>query len=138
LERSRAELDSPAGEAFRQLLDRMISNTRTLFPTVSDLARELRYRCCDEPLFREARSRIYADASETLDYLAAHPKASDAYEKTRSLIECPQPLAGLFSSRFASAKQSLQRLMLEVMTSRYYNARKLHNLHPVTFDGRWC
>ena len=138
LERLKTEGAGPPDEAFRTLLDRMVSNTRVLFPSLSDLARELRYRCCDEPLFRETKRKIYAVASETLDYLAAHPNAPDAHEKTRSLVECPQPLAGLFSSRFASATQSLQQLMLEVMTSRYYSGHKLANLHPVSFDGRWC
>jgi acetyl/propionyl-CoA carboxylase alpha subunit/acetyl-CoA carboxylase carboxyltransferase component len=126
-----------ADEAFGTLLDRMISNTRVQFPTVSDLARELRYRCCDEPLFSDTKRKIYATASATLDYLDAHPNAPDAYERTRSLIECPQPLAGLFSSRFSSATQFLQQLMLEVMTSRYYSARKLKNLGAVCVEERW-
>ena len=138
LERLKTEPALPAGEGFRTLLDHMISNTRTLFPSLSDLARELRYRCCDEPLFGEAKRKIYTAASETLDYLDGHPNASDTHEKVRSLIESPQPLAGLFSSRFASATLPLQRLMLEVMTSRYYSGHKLKNLHPVSFDGRWC
>ncbi len=128
----------PANDAFRTLLDRMISNTRLQFPAVSDLARELRYRCCNEPLFHDAKQKIYAAANQTLDYLEAHPQASDLYERTRSLIECPQPLAGLFSSRFASATSFLQQLMLEVMTTRYYSSRKLKNLRTVPLQSRWC
>jgi len=128
----------PADEAFRALLYRMVSNTRRQFPSVSDLARELHYRCCDEPLFHEVKQKIYAAANGTLDYLATHPNAPDAYERTRSLIDCPQPLAGLFSSRFGSATEPLQQLMLEVMTSRYYSVRKLENLQNVSFEGGWC
>ena len=64
LERRLARVDglsSPyADESFRTLLDRMIAITRGLFPAVSDLARELRYRCFEQPLFEQARKQIYA------------------------------------------------------------------------------
>ncbi len=128
----------PADEAFRGLLDRMVSNTRLQFPAVSDLARELRYRCCDEPLFGGARRKIYAAAEEALEHIAASPNAPDLRERMRSLIECPQPLAGLFASRFTSATPFLQQLMLEVMTSRYYSVRKLHNVRTLSLNGYWC
>ena len=137
LERLKAEPLLAADEEFRKLLDRTISNTRRLFPTISDLARELRYRCCDEPLFSETKRKIFAATNETLDYLGAHPNAPDSYERTRALIECPQPLAGLFSSRFASVSQDLQQLMLEVMTYRYYGGRKVKNVRTVTAANRW-
>jgi len=52
----RAETLPPhAAESFRALLDRMIDVARGLFPAVSDLAREVRYRCFDQPLFDRAR-----------------------------------------------------------------------------------
>ena len=44
-----------AVQSFHTLLDRMISITRGLSPAVSDLAREVRYRCFDQPLFDQAR-----------------------------------------------------------------------------------
>ncbi len=128
----------PAGEEFRSLLDRMASNTRLQFPAVSDLARELRYRSCDKPLFDDARRKIYAAAEQSLEYLAANPNAPDLRERMRSLIECPQPLAGLFARRFISASPFLQQLMLEVMTSRYYSVRKLNNLRTLSLNGYWC
>ena len=43
----------PADEAFRVLLDRMIAITRGLFPAISDLARELRYRTLRSATVRE-------------------------------------------------------------------------------------
>ena len=51
-----------AEESFRTLLDRMISMTNGHFPAVSDLAREVRYRYFDQPLFERARKQVY-DAS---------------------------------------------------------------------------
>ena len=92
-----------AEESFRMLLDRMISMTRGLFPAVSDLAREVRYRYFDQPLFEQARKQIYAQVEEHLAYLAADPKAADRHERVRELVECPQPLVGLLCGRFAAA-----------------------------------
>ncbi len=128
----------PTDEAFRNLLDRMVSNARVQFPAVSDLARELRYRCCDEPLFNEARRKIYRAAEETLHYLDANPSGPEQREKMRSLIECPQPLAALFAPRFASATPRLQQLMLEVLILRYYSFRKLTNTRTLSLNGFWC
>ena len=128
----------PADEALGSLLDRMVSNTRAQFPAVSDLARELRYRCCDKPLFDDARRQIYGTAEETLNYLAENPNAPELRERMRSLIECPQPLAALFAGRFTSATPQLQQVMLEVLILRYYSARKLSNTRTLSLNGYWC
>ena len=135
---SRPNALGSADEAFRTLLTRMVSLTRVLSPAVSDLARELRYRTFDKPMFEDARRKIYHTAQDHLDYLAKHPDAPDHHERIRSLIECPQPLASLFSSRFASAPQSLQQLMLEVMTTRYYFVRSVRSVQRVAMSGLCC
>jgi biotin carboxyl carrier protein len=51
-----------AREVFRALLERMISITRGRYPSVSDLAREVRYRVYDQALFEQAQQRVYTDA----------------------------------------------------------------------------
>ena len=76
----------------------MISITRGLFPAVSDLAREVRYRYFDQPLFEQARKQIYAKVEDHLAYLAADPEAADRDERVRELVECPQPLVSLFAA----------------------------------------
>jgi acetyl/propionyl-CoA carboxylase alpha subunit/acetyl-CoA carboxylase carboxyltransferase component len=141
LQRRLAQMEAtplPADEAFRTLLDRMISITRGLFPAVSDLARELRYRCFDQPLFERARKQIYAEAESHLDYLAANPDAADRHQRVRALIECPQPLASVLSNRFATAPPSLQQLMLDVIISRYYCVRTLTDFRTLSTDGQHC
>jgi acetyl-CoA carboxylase carboxyltransferase component len=120
-----------AEESFRTLLDRMISMTHGVFPAVSDLARELRYRCFDQPLFERARKQVYAQAEDHLAYLSANPDAPDRIEKLRALVECPQPMVGLLAGRFGPAAPRLRELMLEVLTSRYYRFENLRNLRPV-------
>ena len=94
-----------AGEAFRGLLDRIVSVTRGLSSAISDLAREVRYRYFDQPLFEEARNRVYAQAEDHLACLAADPNAPDRQLRVRELVECPQPLVSMFSARFSNAER---------------------------------
>ncbi|MFZ0731456.1 MAG: carboxyl transferase domain-containing protein [Candidatus Sulfotelmatobacter sp.] len=119
----------------RMLLDRMISITREFYPSVSDLAREVRYRHFDQPLFEQARNKVYAEMEEHLAYLAAHPDADDCRTRIRALIDCPQLLAGLFARRFPAADPALRLTMLEVLTSRYYKIRALRNANASAVDG---
>jgi acetyl-CoA carboxylase carboxyltransferase component/biotin carboxyl carrier protein len=128
-------LASHAEESFRTLLDRMSSITRGLFPAISDLARELRYRYFDQPLFEQARKQVYAQAEEHLAYLAANPQAADRRERVRALVECPQPMVSLLAGRFGTAAAELRQLMLEVLTWRYYRIRMLMDFRSLTIDG---
>ncbi len=132
----RAEtLAQHANESFRALLDRLIAVARGIFPAVSDLAREVRYRCFDQPLFDRARNRIYSQVEEHLDYLATHPEAADRRERMHELVECPQPLVGVLSRRFAGADPKFRQLMLEMLTARYYRIRTLLDLSSMEANG---
>jgi acetyl/propionyl-CoA carboxylase alpha subunit/acetyl-CoA carboxylase carboxyltransferase component len=126
-----------AEESLRTLLDRMISVTHEVFPAVSDLARELRYRYFDQPLFEQARKKVYEQLEEHLAYMAANPDAPDRHERLRALVECPQPLVRVLSGRFAAADIALRKLMLEAITWRYYRIRTLENFHSFA-AGRHC
>ncbi len=126
-----------AGEPLRTLLDRMISVARGVFPAVSDLAREVRYRYFDQPMFEGARAQVYMRAEEHLAYLAANPNSADRHERVRELVECPQPLVSLFCRRFSTAEPALRQLMLEALTQRYYRIHTL-NLRSVTLGEQCC
>jgi len=133
----RAEVLAPrAEESLRTLLDRMVSMTNGLFPAVTDLAREVRYRYFDQPLFERARQQVYQQVEEHLAYIAANPDAVDRHERAHALVECPQPLVGLLSSRFGSADLAMRKLMLEAITWRYYRIRTLENFRSFDRDGR--
>lgn len=141
LERRLASLQAWApdpDDSFRTLLDRMIVITRGLFPSVSDLARELHYRCYDKPQFDATRREIYAQVEQQLDYLAAHADHEDPCERVRALIDCPQPLASLCSGRYANANNVVRRLMLEIVSTRYYRPLTLSNFRVVPTEGRCC
>jgi acetyl/propionyl-CoA carboxylase alpha subunit/acetyl-CoA carboxylase carboxyltransferase component len=127
-----------ADESFRTLLDRMISMTGNVFPTVSDLAREVRYRYFEQPLFERSLKQVHEQVEEHLDYIAAHPDAPDVRERIHALVECPQPTVRLFSMRFAAAETHLREAMLEVLTWRHYRIRALTNLVHLAVDGHCC
>jgi acetyl/propionyl-CoA carboxylase alpha subunit/acetyl-CoA carboxylase carboxyltransferase component len=140
LEQRLARVDAfaaSAGPEFRTLLDRMISITRGAFPSISDLAQELRYRCFDQPTFERGRQQVYVQMEDHLAYLAANPEAADRDQKITALVECPQPLMGLFSSRFSAAIPECRRLMLEVLTCRYYRIQSLARYRCLTPDGQY-
>jgi hypothetical protein len=131
-----AELERPDSDhSFRTLLDRLIAITRESFPAVSDLAREVRYRCFDHPVFERARKLVYEETEEHLAYLAANPSAPDRKQQVSTLIDCPQPLVGFFSGLFTNAEPGLRQLMLEVLTSRYYRAQSRSGLACHAVDG---
>ena len=132
------QLSPPDAESFRTLLDRMASLTNGLYPAVTDLAREVRYRYFDQPLFEQARQQVYEQVENHLAYMAANPDAGDRPERFAALTECPQPLVSLFSSRFAVADQPMRKLMLEVLTWRYYRIRKITNFRTVAVNDSQC
>src|SRR5690242_12887635 len=106
----------------------MICYTRGLFPAVSDLAREVRYRYFDHPLFEGARTKVYEEVNSHLRYLNDNPTCADRHERLRALVDCPQPLLSLFAHRLAAAAPALRELKLEVLTWRYYRIRVLTNV----------
>jgi acetyl-CoA carboxylase carboxyltransferase component/biotin carboxyl carrier protein len=128
----------PQDPSFKALLDRMIGITRLAFPAISELARELRYRCFEQPIFKRIKEQVLAAVQENLDYLAANPAGTERHERKRWLIDCPQQLASLFCQRFARSPEHLQQTMLEIMVSRYYCVRKLAEFHSAVVEGMCC
>ena len=127
--------EARANGSFRALLDRMITITHEPYHSVSELARELRYRYFDQPSFERARTRVYEEAESNLAYLAAHPCGEDRQARIQALVQCPHLLASLFARHFPVADQSLRQTMLEVLTCRYYRIRKLLNPISSVADG---
>jgi len=124
----------PERDSFGTLLDRMITISNGVHPAISDLARELRYRLVEQPMFEHARKLVYAEIENHLVYMGGHPDAVDRRDRVSSLIDCPQPLLGLFARYFATAEPHLREFMLEVLTARYYRFHNLTDLHSVVLD----
>src|SRR5581483_5311078 len=100
--------------------------------------REVRYRYFDQPLFEKARKQVYAQLEGHLAYLSANANPVDRHERVRALIDCPQPLASIFASRFGEAAANMRNLMLEALTLRFYRIRTLVNFHTVPFGDQSC
>jgi hypothetical protein len=121
--------------SFRTLLDRLTAITHDLYPALSDLASELRYRYFDQPAFENARTHVYDEAEEHLNFLAVQPDSPERHVRIRALIECPQLLAGLMAGRFPTADSVSRQTMLEILTARYYRTRSLQKLSSAQAEG---
>ena len=122
------------GEELRDLLDRLIEESQGREPALHDLAREVRYRLFDRSLLLAAQERALAGAREDLAALAGDLPAAERTARVHTLVECPLPLHGLLSERFAGASHALQAAILEVLVRRYYRVR---DLEDVTVSPPW-
>ena len=122
-------------ESFRTLLDQMTAITSGVYPAVSDLAREVRYRTFDQPLFEQARNQVYSEVEDNLAYLAGDGDSSEHAQRVRALVECPQPLLSVFARHFPSASPAMSQLMLEVLTTRFYGVAGVRDLSCVPLEG---
>src|SRR6266487_2416060 len=139
LERRLAHADTLASstdEGLRELLDRLLLATQGRYPTISDLATEIRFSYFDEPLLEQVRKKVYEEMEAHLTYLAEHPDTDSRQEQIDALVTCPQPLKALLTSRFPAANDMMQRLMLEVLTRRYYRIRLLEEVETTNVDGQ--
>jgi acetyl/propionyl-CoA carboxylase alpha subunit/acetyl-CoA carboxylase carboxyltransferase component len=139
LERRLAHADMLAAasdESLHELLDRLLIATQGRYPTISDLANEVRFSYFDEPLLEQVRAKVYEEMEAHLTYLAAHPETDSRLARIDALVTCPQPLQALLTSRFPTANDMMQRLMLEVLTRRYYRIRLLQEVETTVVDGQ--
>ena len=139
LERRLVHLDRLAFSATGELhllLDRLLQAARGRYLGVYDLAREIRFRYFDEPLFEQARNKVYEEVRSQLAYLAAYPDAQNRDELMNSLVACPQPLQNLLTRSFPESDAQMVQFMLEVLTRRYYRIRRLEESERAMVDGR--
>jgi len=118
------------------VLDRLLLATRERYHAVYDLARQIRFRSFEKPLFEQARDRVYEEVKSHLSSIAAHPAASNRDELMNALVACPQPLQNLLTRRFPESGAELRLFMLEVLTRRYYRMRPLEDFACTTIDGQ--
>jgi acetyl/propionyl-CoA carboxylase alpha subunit/acetyl-CoA carboxylase carboxyltransferase component len=130
-----SEPQEQRSETYRRLLDGIIDVANDTFPLVAVLARELRYRLYDLPLFERSRKQVYDAVEGHLAYMSENPNGPDRHERMKALVECPQPLAGILSSRFADANTPMRHWMLEAITRRYYRIRNLSDPFSLLIDG---
>jgi acetyl/propionyl-CoA carboxylase alpha subunit/acetyl-CoA carboxylase carboxyltransferase component len=118
------------GADLRSVLDRLETTLARREPDVADLARELRWRACDEPLVQAAREEVTASMEQHLAALTEDPARADRDERIEALVACPQPLAPLLSRLAGSAGP-----LIEAMTRRYYRIRPLDKVEQRLVAG---
>ncbi|MGE5813736.1 MAG: biotin/lipoyl-containing protein, partial [Acidobacteriota bacterium] len=125
-------LPQAVGESFRRLLDRLVAGAQGRHASLTDLSRELRYRYFERPLLERARQSVYADVDNRLKQLSTRLAPADRQRHVEALVQCPQPLAALFSQRFNKASGRLRQAMLEAALRRYYRIRTLENVRSTS------
>jgi acetyl/propionyl-CoA carboxylase alpha subunit/acetyl-CoA carboxylase carboxyltransferase component len=124
-----------AGPVQRELLERLSTAARRTYQGVSDLARQLRFRCFDQPVMERARERVYDQARAHLRALDQDAGPPDLDERLAALVACPQPLQHLLSGRFPNSTMPSRLRMLEVLMRRYYRIRRLEEIRTTVVDG---
>jgi acetyl/propionyl-CoA carboxylase alpha subunit/acetyl-CoA carboxylase carboxyltransferase component len=132
-------LAHPAGatETHRELLDRLVELAQGRFPSVADLAREVRYRLFDQPALQRGREEVYAQAEADLAALAA-AQGRDREPIVARLVDSPQPLATLLLGRTAESAASVRPWFVETLLRRYYRNRPLEGATAREVEGVPC
>jgi acetyl/propionyl-CoA carboxylase alpha subunit/acetyl-CoA carboxylase carboxyltransferase component len=136
LERRLAHEGNPGDQSFPVVLDRLASISEGRFPVLSELAREIKYRLFDLPAIEQNRGAVFIEMNRHLNYLIQNPGARDQADRMGALVQCSQPLLALLTSRLMNAPADTRRLMLEVLTRRFYRARSLHTVSTMESKGR--
>jgi acetyl/propionyl-CoA carboxylase alpha subunit/acetyl-CoA carboxylase carboxyltransferase component len=132
-------LEAPAADghpAFAALLDRLIAASEGRRPSLCDMAREVRYRLFDQPLYDARRLQVYAEAEAQLDKLRAQPGAEERAALIAGLVACPQPLQRLASARLEVETPAMREALLEILVRRYYRIRVIEGLQVSSESGR--
>ncbi len=114
-------------EEYRGVLDQLVAATQLRYPAVGDLARQVRYRCFDEPLIAAERAREQEQVRAELDQMPTDPQARAA--RIDDIVASSEPILGVFAPRHHA-------IMLEVMTRRYYRIRDLEHVQVAERSGR--
>jgi len=112
----------------RAVLDRIVDATRRTQPAIHDLATEVRYRYFDQPVLEKVRNAIYEDVDEHLRHITQNSDPGEREKRMRALVDCPQPLRGPFTYRFAAASAAVCDAMLEALVRRHYRIRALESV----------
>ncbi len=115
----------PGGDpGSRARLDALAEIGQERFPSLADLARELRYRRFDQPALEEARRGAYAQAEADLARLG-EAEGDEREALIGRLVEFTPPFATLLVHRMSEAPRALAPRLVETLLRRYYRARPL-------------
>ncbi len=139
LERRLAGEGTPpgGGPGSRAVLDALADVGEERFPSLADLARELRYRRFDQPALERARAAVYAQIEADLARLA-EAQGAEREAIVERLVEVAQPFATMLIERTATAPRPLCPRLVETLLRRYYRARSLSAATAQELEGVPC
>jgi acetyl/propionyl-CoA carboxylase alpha subunit/acetyl-CoA carboxylase carboxyltransferase component len=126
----------PSAPAFAALLDRLAGAAEGRRPSLCDMAREVRYRLFDQPLYEARRTRVYAEAEAHLERLRCGPGERERESLISALVACPQPLQSLIAARLEGEAPAVREALLETLIRRYYRIRDLEELRVSSGEDR--
>ncbi|GAB3888624.1 hypothetical protein GCM10029964_056620 [Kibdelosporangium lantanae] len=82
----------PAGGDVHGLLDQLVAATDRRYPSLMDLARDVRFHVFERPLLNKAKAELYARMDDHVAALAAGVPPEERTRRMDELIACPHPL----------------------------------------------
>jgi hypothetical protein len=125
-----------AGDPQRALFDRLVAATDGRFPSLCDLARDVRFRYFEEPALRRAQVKTYVAMDRHIEALAAGVRPEERRDHLAALVACPQPMRPALLRRYQRGDARVRDVVLEVATRRYYRIRDLTGIRLVD-AGQW-
>ncbi|MEU5264385.1 carboxyl transferase domain-containing protein [Amycolatopsis sp. NPDC021455] len=126
----------PADDDLRELLDRLVAATDQRYPAVMDLARDVRFRCFEQPVLVRARARLYREMDGHIAALASGAGSGEERDRRMAaLVGCPQPLRPLLLRWYRRGDERARDVALEVAARRYYRIRELGPVDLVDAGG---
>ncbi|MGW5718694.1 ATP-binding protein [Amycolatopsis sp. NPDC003865] len=130
------ELAKYSDDDLRELLDRLVEATDQRYPAAMDLARDVRFRCFEQPVLARARARLYREMDGHIAALATGVvTGSERDRRMAALVGCPQPLRPLLLRWFRRGDERARDVALEVSVRRYYRIRELGPVDLVDAGG---
>ncbi len=139
-----AVLAPRADSETRQRLERLAAAAEGRQQLVADQARDLIFRCFDEPVLSRVTREVTQEMTEHLAALRRDPHRADRADRMDRLVWCPQPMRGMllsawrgsFESPEDPAAEAFRYAVLEVYARRFYRIRELHGLDHENRQGR--
>ena len=134
-----AALGPVADAESRQRLERLAAAAEGRQQHLADQARDLIFRCFDEPVLSRVTREVTEEMAEHLEALQADPHRPDRADRMDRLVWCPQPMRGMLLGGWQRSLEHSQGAdadafrfsLLEVYARRFYRIRELHGLDHV-------
>ncbi len=128
------ELRTRAIDELRGLLDHIIAATDGRYPSLSDLARDVRFRFFEQPVLLRAQAQRSSEMERHIELMAAGEPGERA-EHLAALVACPQPMRAALLRWYQRGDAPTRDAVLEVATSRYYRTRDLTDIALLEAGG---